>query len=160
MTGAAPAAGPMRLPEELVARSGFLLVRLGMVFKARALEHLAGAGFSQYQYSVLALLAEQPQEAQAQIADRLGLDRSQLVRILDGLEDRGLIVRHRDRVDRRRHTVSVTAAGRRQLQRLRDMIDQLEDDLLAPLDKAGRETLHALLLRLADVHDPTCAGPH
>jgi DNA-binding MarR family transcriptional regulator len=150
----------MRLPEELVARSGFLLVRLGLVFKARALEQLARAGFSQYQYSVLALLDEQPQEAQAQIADRLGLDRSQLVRILDGLEDRGLIARHRDKTDRRRHTVSVTAAGRRQLQRLRETIDQLEDDLLAPLAKADRETLHALLLQLADVHDPSCTGPH
>jgi DNA-binding MarR family transcriptional regulator len=153
------AAGPIRLPQELVARSGFLLVRLGMTFKTRALEQLAQVGFSQYHYSVLALLDDQPQEAQAQIADTLGLDRSQLVRILDGLEDRGLIARHRDKVDRRRHTVSLTAAGRRQLQRLRATIDKLEGDLLAPLDPADRETLHALLLQLANVHDPSCLGP-
>jgi DNA-binding MarR family transcriptional regulator len=149
----------MRLPQELVARSGFLLVRLGMTFKTRALEQLAQMGFSQYHYSVLALLDDQPQEAQAQIADTLALDRSQLVRILDGLEDRGLIARHRDKTDRRRHTVSLTAAGRRQLQRLRATIDQLEDELLAPLDPADRETLHALLLQLANVHDPSCLGP-
>jgi DNA-binding MarR family transcriptional regulator len=149
----------VRLPQELVARSGFLLVRLGMGFKTRALEQLAQAGFSQYHYSVLALLDEQPQETQAQLADTLGLDRSQLVRILDGLEDRGLIARHRDKADRRRHTVSVTAAGRRQLHRLRAMIDQLEEDLLGPLDTAERQSLHALLLQLANVHDPTCAGP-
>jgi DNA-binding MarR family transcriptional regulator len=153
------ATAPMRLPQELVARSGFLLVRLGLTFKTRALEQLARVGFSQYQYSVLALLDEQPQEAQALIADTLGLDRSQLVRILDGLEDRGLIARHRDKTDRRRHTVSVTAAGRRQLQRLRATIDELEDDLLAPLDAADRETLHVLLLQLASTHDPTCPGP-
>jgi DNA-binding MarR family transcriptional regulator len=149
----------MRLPQELVARSGFLLVRLGMGFKTRALEQLAQSGFSQYHYSVLALLDEQPQETQAQLADTLGLDRSQLVRILDGLEDRGLIARHRDKADRRRHTVSVTAAGRRQLHRLRAMIDELEDDLLGPLDTAERQSLHALLLQLANVHDPTCGGP-
>jgi DNA-binding MarR family transcriptional regulator len=149
----------MRLPQELVARSGFLLVRLGLGFKTRALEQLAQAGFSQYHYGVLALLDEQPQETQAQIADTLGVDRSQLVRVLDGLEDRGLVARHRDETDRRRHTVSVTAAGRRQLHRIRATIDQLEDDLLAPLDTADRRRLHALLLQLANAHDPSCPGP-
>lgn len=149
----------MRLPRELVARSGFLLVRLGLRFKAQALAELAQADFSQYHYSVLALLDEQPQETQAQIADTLCLDRSQLVRILDSLEDRGLIARHRDRTDRRRHTVSVTAAGRRQLHQLRRMIDELEDDLLAPLTGADRRRLHALLLQLAEAHDPSCGAP-
>ena len=149
----------MRLPAELVARSGFLLVRLGLTFKARALEQMAAAGFSQYHYSVLALLDEEPRETQAQIADTLGLDRSQLVRILDGLEDRKLIARHRDETDRRRHTVSVTATGRRQLHKLRHTIDRLEDELLAPLDQPGRDALHALLLQLAETHDPSCADP-
>ena len=144
------------LPRELLARSAFLLGLLGTEFKSRALAELNQAGFSQYHYSVLALLDEQPRETQAAIADALGLDRSQLVRILDTLEDGGLISRHRDRADRRRHMVSVTADGRRQLRRLRAMIDRLEDDLLAPLGPADRETLHRLLLQLANFHDPRC----
>jgi hypothetical protein len=41
---------------------------------------------------------------------------------------------------------------------LRRTIDQLEADLLAPLEPAERETLHGLLLRLANVHDPLCGG--
>lgn len=151
---------PFALPPELLARSGFLLVRLGMQFKARAVEKLSEDGFSQYHYSVLALLGEQPRETQAEIADTLGLDRSQLVRILDSLEDRRLIVRLRDSADRRRHVVSLTPNGQRQLRRLRATFDKLEDELFAPLDPASRETLHALLLRLADYHDPGCAmGP-
>jgi DNA-binding MarR family transcriptional regulator len=149
----------MRLPPELLARSGFLLVRLGMTFKARAIEDLAAAGFSQYHYSVLATLDEQARETQAQIADTLGLDRSQLVRILDSLEERGLVARHRDASDRRRHTVSLTAAGRRQLQKFRAMFDRLEDELLAPLDPNSRQLLHTLLLELAAVHDQDCMGP-
>src|SRR3954447_24459057 len=144
------------LPQELLARSGFLLVRLGLDFKSRALEQLAAAHFSQYDYSVLALLDEQPQEAQAAIADTLGVDRSQLVRILDALEGRGLIGRQRDDADRRRHVVSLTTEGRRQLRRLRTMIDRIEDELLSPLDAADRVKLHQLLLHLANSHDPRC----
>lgn len=144
------------MPDELLAKSGFLMVRLGMAFKMRAVQELEAAGFSQYHYSVLALLGDQPRKAQASIADALGIDPSQLVGILDGLEDRGLIARQRDPDDRRRHVVTLTAAGRRQLVRLRTMIERLEDELLAPLDADSRKTLHSLLLRLAGYHDPLC----
>ncbi len=148
---------PLPLPDELLAKSGFLMVRLGMAFKTRAIQELEAAGFSQYHYGVLAMLGEQPRKAQASIADALAVDPSQLVGILDGLEERGLIARQRDPTDRRRHVVTLSAAGRRQLVRLRTMIDRLEDELLTPLDADGRKVLHALLLRLAGYHDPLCS---
>jgi MarR family transcriptional regulator, lower aerobic nicotinate degradation pathway regulator len=151
-------ATPPRLPEELLAKSGFLMVRLGTEFKSRAVGALTEAGFSQYHYSVLALLHEQDRETQAEIAETLDLDPSQLVGVLDALEQRELIARQRDPRDRRRHLVSLTAEGQRQLRRLRTAIDRLEDQLFAPLDPGDRATLHAMLLRLAEYHDPHCGG--
>src|SRR5437763_3138016 len=108
-----PARPIHRVAKELVASSGFLLARLGLGFKARALAELDEAGFDPYHYSVLAILDEGAHQAQGTIADALSLDPSRLVALLDSLEERDLVVRQRDPQDRRRHVVSITAAGKR-----------------------------------------------
>jgi len=140
-------------PRELVASPAFLLARLGVGLKERAFKEFAQVGFSPYHYSVLALLDEDSRETQATIADALQLDRSMLVGLLDTLEEKNLIERRRDATDRRRHLVSLTPAGKRQLARLRTIVQRLDDEFLAPLDTATRASLHAALLTLAENTD-------
>jgi len=146
-----------RVAKELVASSGFLLARLGFAFKAKAIATMEEAGFELYDYSVLAILAEGVRETQGTIADALTVDPSRLVALLDRLEERSLMVRQRDPLDRRRHVVSITAKGQKELGRLRALIQGLEAEFFAPLGAEDRKTLHELLMRLAVVNDPSCA---
>jgi DNA-binding MarR family transcriptional regulator len=145
-----------RLPEELVASTVFLLKRLGFAAKEQALEAYEAIDLHPYQHAVLALLDEGVRETQGEIADALGYDRGQLVGILDELEERGFVVRERDPNDRRRHLVRPTTAGRRALAKARALAARVDDEFLAPLDEHERAQLHALLLRLAERHVPSC----
>jgi MarR family transcriptional regulator, lower aerobic nicotinate degradation pathway regulator len=146
-----------RIAQELAASSGFLLARLGFGFKAKAITRAETAGFELYDYSVLAILAEGDRETQSTIAETLTVDPSRLVALLDSLEQRELVARQRDPQDRRRHVVSITPAGKRELTKLRALIGKLEDEFFAPLSEAERRTFHALLVKLAEQNDPTCA---
>jgi DNA-binding MarR family transcriptional regulator len=152
-----PAKPAHPVPKELIESNGFLLARLGVGLKLKAIEGAERAGYEIYDYSVLAILAEAPRQAQASLAETLMLDPSRLVALLDSLEERGLVVRQRDPLDRRRHSVSITPDGKRVLSRLRAMFKELEEEFFSPLDAGSRLILHALLLQLAAKNDPSCA---
>jgi MarR family transcriptional regulator, lower aerobic nicotinate degradation pathway regulator len=146
-----------RLPEELVASPTFLLKRLGFAVKESAMAAYEETGLHPYHYAILLLLDEGSRETQGSIADALGYDRGQLVGLLDELEERGHVERRRDPQDRRRHVVSLTPEGKRMLRRFRALAKKIEDEFLSPLSEKERASLHSLLLRLAEKHEPRCA---
>jgi DNA-binding MarR family transcriptional regulator len=154
-----PTAPKTCLPKELVSSTAFLLARVGMAVKMQVIEELEQAGCGIYEYAVLAMLSEGAQETQAALADALSIDRSQLVTVLDDLEEHGLLERKRDPNDRRRHTVSMTPEGKRRLVALRSTVKRIEESILEPLDEKTRKGLHEALLRVACNYDPRYSRP-
>ena len=141
------AAQPQCLPAELASCQVLVLGKLGYAIKRHAVAALEEADGGFYDFSVLAFLAQGACAAQSAIAEALQLDRSQLVGLLDGLEDRGLVERKRDPADRRRHTVTLTAEGARALDGMRAIVKRVEQEFLAPLSADERKTLFELTRR-------------
>ena len=112
-------------------------------------QHMTQAGVRTQHYHVLASLADDGEAAQATLADRIGFDRSDLVTLLDELEELRFLARRVDPADRRRKIVAITPAGEKQLDAMDQLIYAAEADLLEPLTAAERKTLLALLSRLS-----------
>jgi DNA-binding MarR family transcriptional regulator len=71
-----------------------------------------------------------------------------MVATIDDLEELGLVERRAHPSDRRAYALHVTHAGRETLSRGREVVQEVQDELLAPLDETEREQLRSLLLRL------------
>jgi DNA-binding MarR family transcriptional regulator len=142
----------VKTPEKLLHSPGFLLKRLGGLVKERTVE--AYQGRTPYSYGVLSLLDQGACATQAMIADALSYDRSYLVGVLDELEESGLVERRRDSSDRRRHVVSLTPAGRKELAKLRALHERLDEEFFAALTDEEVQTLTDLLAKVAAEHDP------
>jgi len=127
-----------------------LLAGLGRDATARVRRAMRPLGLGAQQFLVLEQLQALGEPSQAELADALGMDRSNLASLVADLCDRKLMERRRDDADRRRYVLRLSPSGRKLLGRTEGAIAAAEQDLLAPLDQNQREQLHALLRRLAD----------
>ncbi len=101
-------------------------------------------GLSPTQYNVLRILrgAEPDGLACREIADRMITRDPDITRLLDRLEDRGLVARSRDRKDRRVITARITEKGLRLLDKLDGPVAAVHVDQLGHL---GDEKLRSLI---------------
>lgn len=97
--------------------------------------------------------------AQQTLLDVTEVDPSNLVGLLNELEDAGLIVRSRDRADRRRGVIELSRKGRRVLDDVDRALHAVDDEVLAALDDCERTELNALLARAAEGNAGGCSEP-
>jgi DNA-binding MarR family transcriptional regulator len=107
----------------------------------------------------LKLLSERGPASQQALADSLSLDPSNVVGLLNELEERGLVTRRRDSADRRRHIVELSAQGQAELCRAYDRLQRVDDELLSALSLKERATLYDLLVRAVGANTPPCDLP-
>jgi DNA-binding MarR family transcriptional regulator len=87
--------------------------------------------------------------SQREVAERTGIDASDVVDLVDRLEKAGHLRRRRDELDRRRYALELTPAGQDAIDRFTLVARAVDEAVLADLDPDERETLRALMARIA-----------
>ncbi|MEU1320491.1 MarR family winged helix-turn-helix transcriptional regulator [Streptomyces tibetensis] len=147
-----PGDGAQKTPDRLRRRASRLLSQLAVRSDRLITDGLARDDARKWHYAVLASLQEYGPASQAELSRRSGIYRSDMVGVLNELAARDLVERSPDPGDRRRNVITISAEGRRRLQRLDEVLDNLHDELLAPLSPAERDHFVRLLTRLLDHH--------
>ena len=91
------------------------------------------------------MLDRSPGENQGHYAELLDVEPITLCRMVDRLEDGGLVERRPDLNDRRARRLHLTAKSREKLTRLRERLDTMVEDILAGLSLAERDEFARLL---------------
>ncbi|MGH3165352.1 MAG: MarR family winged helix-turn-helix transcriptional regulator [Trebonia sp.] len=113
------------------------------------------------QYTALTALEHHPRISSAQLARNSFVTAQSMADMINTLEQRGLIERHRDKADRRRLSIALSPAGQELLDRYRSRVAALESQMLhgvtrpqAAALRRGLTACHANLivgqLRLSD----------
>jgi MarR family transcriptional regulator for hemolysin len=106
----------------------------------------------------MTLLRDFGERPQADLADMLQLDSSNVVGLLNELEAAGLAERRRSTQDRRRHTVALTTEGAARLAAVEEALVSVEHRVLSALDADQLATLNTLLHRaIGDIAAVSCA---
>ncbi|QEM70091.1 MarR family transcriptional regulator [Geobacter sp. FeAm09] len=107
---------------------GFIITRTSMRYKNELGRRLKPCDVTPEQWVALYRLGEQDGLTQKELADRIFKDQPNTTRILDKLEQKGLISRSDSPADRRALHIHLTDAGRRLLERLMAISRQVRED--------------------------------
>ena len=146
-------------------RLGFLMVTLTRQWRRFVEEQLAANGLTDATWTpLLHLCAWGDGVTQKELAERVGLDGSSLVRLLDILEGKGWVERRADAADRRSKRIFLTAEGHQAVDNIRATMLEAERSLLQDLDEAEVEAMlgsvNKVRARIEQMHGQRCTQIH
>lgn len=133
----------------LTQHLGYFLRRAQVWVFQDFIKTLSAVDLRPAQYSVLVVIGANPGLSQAELADRLAIERARLVHMLDHLQKRGLTERLPSPTDRRTHALQLTREGQKVLKRAKALATKHEERLAQKLGPGAREDMLRLLNSMA-----------
>lgn len=127
----------------------YLLSVLGTASSQRWQERMRTLDLDPREVVVLRMVAADPGRTQRSLAPALQVRASHLVAVIDGLEERQLLERRPNPIDRRAHALYLTRRGRTVLGEVMRVSAAHEAELTGGLSVSDRKTLEDLLARIA-----------
>lgn len=127
---------------------GYHLRRASSVFATDFSRAIAGTKMRQVLFGMLSIIKTSPGINQGNVGRALGIQRANMVSLVNELVDRDLVRREVAADDRRAFALSLTEAGEAMVEDCLEMIREHEERLLSDFSASERETLIALLGRI------------
>lgn len=145
-----PTSVPQPSLARLYTRPGFLLRRAHQISAAVFEDECREVGLTPAQFGVLTVLRASPGLDQSSLARALGFDKVTMLRVLRGLEARGMVARSPAPSNRRNLSIVLSPAGEELLDHAQKPAEEAYQRLMAPLTGAQQSQLLELLQLLTD----------
>lgn len=129
-------------------QTGFLISDVGRLLRRNFDVRARSIGVTRPQWKLLTTLARNEGANQGRLADLIDVEPISLCRMIDRLEESGLVERRRDPADRRAWRIYLTDQAHPILSELRTLADELLDQALDGLSAQDRERLDESLQRI------------
>jgi DNA-binding MarR family transcriptional regulator len=140
---------------ELNERIGYLLRRAQLAVFSDFFQTFSDFGISPAQYSILTVIGRNPGLSQTEVADALGIKKTNFVAVIKELERRGTVLRTAMPTDKRSFALTLTPPGRSLLSKLHAAAQDHENRirsvfgadqyaaLMGPLHRLARSERHS-----------------
>ena len=128
---------------------GYAASRAAITLRKVFAKHMAPLDLKIVEFSILMLVAQNPQVNQKQLGQALDISAPNMAVTLDRMVERGWVERVRSMKDRRAQNIHLTAAGAQLVQRAEKIAATMEAPSLAMLSAAERALLIELLHKVA-----------
>jgi len=135
-------------------KAGALIRRLQQISLRVFSEATAPFDLSTVQFGALQVIGDRPGIDQASLGQASDTDRTTVIRVVDRLQQRGLIRREPCPHDRRLNRLYVTSAGTQLIAGMAPLADSSQVRLLDPLSPDEREAFMRMLTKLVLAHSP------
>jgi DNA-binding MarR family transcriptional regulator len=108
-------------------------------------------GVTVAEWVVLRALFDSDAVNPSQIADKIGLTRGAISKLVDRLVGKGFVLCRAEKTDRRYQTIILSASGRRLVPMLAELADQNDQEFFGHLSKQERAGLFSMLGNIAQI---------
>ncbi|WP_108660353.1 MarR family winged helix-turn-helix transcriptional regulator [Acuticoccus kandeliae] len=120
--------------------------KLRTLFDARA----KARGITYARARLLAALTHRGSMTQAELAEALNVERPTMARLIDGMEQCGLVTREVSSDDRRARTIRLTPLADSQVEAVNELTTQIRKEILAGVDPDDLATATRVLAIISD----------
>ena len=128
---------------------GYTIRRAQLAMFANLYRAFGDEGLTLVQFSALAVIKDNPDLTQGDLAKTLSVERPRMVPVIDVLEERGLAERIVDPADRRNRRIRITPLGRKVLRTLQRRLQTLETHMMTEIGAGSVEQALDMLWKLA-----------